>query len=303
MNFSKVGFMLILLFLLPNVTSQGEIELLEENEIEIIWVADDVIYADSFPVIITSLEIVNANITFETSEMTYNVSRVLSYDGVIFWIDVPNTQSGSDELKIHSEGILLGNYTFIWEKTDPFESEPTFIEYSHHTFSYWLGQSSLNAVYWEDNTFLITYGLSTSDYAQETAEPYNKDFDISGDYDFTTLISTINVSNAHKFQSWRYNGLVGICDGGGFSKELVIGFEERELELENIVDNDSCHSRRTVYSDPIIGEIMSTLDSTTREIVNNADLIDKDEKLVNFQFWGFSLVVLIIVRKKIQTKI
>ena len=67
--------------------------------------------------------------------------------------------------------------------------------------------------------------------------------------------------------------------------------------MENIVDNDSCYSTRTVYSDPIIGEIMSTLDSTTREIVNNADIKDKDEKLVNFQFWAFSFVVLIILKK------
>ncbi|OLS24575.1 MAG: hypothetical protein HeimC2_22200 [Candidatus Heimdallarchaeota archaeon LC_2] len=299
MKFSKIGFLLILLLFFPNLNSQGEIDLQQENENEIIviWVADSTIYADSFPVILASHDNVIANITFETSHMIYNTSSLLNGNGEIFWINVPNTQSGSDGLQIYSEEDLLGNYTFFWEKSDPFNNDPTSIAYSHHTFSYWSGQSTLTGVYYEDNRFLINYGLSTSELGQESAEPYNNDFDISGNYDFHSLMSAINISNAHKFQTWRYNGLIGICDGGGFSKELTIGFEERKLELEYIVDNDSCSSTRTVYSESTIGEIIDTLDSTTREIVNNANIQTQDEKLVNFQFWGFSFIVLIILKR------
>ena len=57
MNCSKVCFLLILLFIAPNLNSQGEIVLKQENENEItvIWAADNIIYADSFPVILASL--------------------------------------------------------------------------------------------------------------------------------------------------------------------------------------------------------------------------------------------------------
>lgn len=67
--------------------------------------------------------------------------------------------------------------------------------------------------------------------------------------------------------------------------------------VEIIVDNDSCYSAKTVYSEPVISNLFSTLDSKTSEIINNANIDGENEKLIYFQFWGFSLLVLVLLKK------
>ena len=104
-----------------------------------IWIADALIYADSFPVVLASYEQTFAEITFETTYTKYNISDNFNPDGRIYWIEVPSTINGSDSLKIFADGELLGMYSFTWEHTVIFDEAPQYIIYSDSWFSYWYG--------------------------------------------------------------------------------------------------------------------------------------------------------------------
>ncbi|MHA2092362.1 MAG: hypothetical protein ACW98K_16050 [Candidatus Kariarchaeaceae archaeon] len=296
----KIAIIIVISILLSLSSTQVDAELNQPEGMVVIWIADTLIYSDSFPVVLASYEHMFANISFETSYMKYNISSNLHLDPTIFWIDLPASYSGSDELKIFADSELLGSYPFNWKHSAPFLSHPNYIIYTDKWYSYWIGHGELSGRYDKNDSYNISHTVYTSDVGKKYARLYENDFNIYGDYGFTSILSKLNLSNAHKFQSWRYSGLVYDTDQMDLSQKVILGFDEREVKLEiNIYDDKS----RTVSSEAIIGNLFDTLNSTTHEIINEVGTeVQSTQKvsIMNFQYYLLPLIISMIIKKKLS---
>ncbi|MEK9715702.1 MAG: hypothetical protein VW394_02975 [Candidatus Heimdallarchaeota archaeon] len=179
---------------------------------------------------------------------------------------------------------------------------PNDMDYSYDWFSFWCGHSKLN-VEFNDGDLIANYEISINEENPGlcVGVPFEENFNIVID-NFYNNISDLFFSNVDVDQIEMWNTTyaqsdMAICDGGGYSKKLKLYFENLILELEDLVDNDSCFGGHTIKShndiltqfefihDKVINGINNTLNETS-----DSSLFEMDTSIL---FWNVPIALII----------
>jgi hypothetical protein len=138
---TKTTLLFIIFLTLPLAFSPSTTA--QYGELVIDWVADGVVYAERFPIIVhngmeVDVEIMVSSISYSESHL---VTKGLSV--YIIWVDTPvastidPTEPVEEEVSLYYQGNNE-TYTYRWAKRASVTSIER-IEYAYHWFSYWIG--------------------------------------------------------------------------------------------------------------------------------------------------------------------
>ena len=179
---------------------------------------------------------------------------------------------------------------------------PDDMEYSYDWFSFWCGHSKLN-VEFNDGNLIANYEISINEENQGlcVGVPFEENFNIVVDNFYNNIselfFTSVDVDQIEIWNTTYAQSDMAICDGGGYSKKLKLYFKNLILELEDLLDNDSCFGGYTIKShddiltqfefihDKVINGINNTLNETS-----NSSLFEMD---ISILFWNMPFVLLI----------
>lgn len=226
------------------------IDIGEDEELEIIWLVNDVITASEFP------------IGFFTKDSTYNVSINTTWGAAIDikitpisisetpyieWIQVPDTMIGTGNVSISVDNALKAIHSISWEKLPTTSDLPLSVSVSYEFFSNWAGQTQLDATFWANHSVSINHTIIYSYIPKDL--PYNRSFSFTSfisDNGWTEVVQYLQINNSYRWQSWSYQSPTGgIVDGGGYKISLIIQWNATyQCMIIRMVDNDNGNGAR-----------------------------------------------------------
>ena len=179
---------------------------------------------------------------------------------------------------------------------------PDDMEYSYDWFSFWCGHSKLN-VEFNDGDLIANYEISINEENPGicVGMPFEENFNIVVDNFYNNIselfFTSVDVKEIKMWNTTYAQSDMAICDGGGYSKKLKLYFENLILELEDLVDNDSCFGGYTIKShddiltqfefihDKVINGINNSLNETS-----GSSLFEMD---ISILFWNVPIALII----------
>ena len=240
-----------------------------QNEIEerVNWVVDDVIFSGKFPVIIKPS---NETIEISTSwGAWYNYSAYEEYNQTVKWIETPS-ETGLGNITVYFNGIKHKTYNLEWDKLARKNLSIDSISYSHRYFSYWVGTGLFDFVVNSSSFHKIQneYNVRNPEFGQ--LGPFESEFIIEGSgFPWTSFKTLIENYTLEQFQTWQYNKLAAICDGGGYVKLLSMTSGNYSINLNLIEDNDSCVGTSTLFSDKAILNLFNELEEFMSDYIKD----------------------------------